>query len=377
MNQKQCYRVMWLVVAAMTGALVSADARAQESGTLLSQALTMRKATTDPSIGITVAGGATGKGLNTTTKVIIDIGAEGNAVSLPPDPALPGSFLFRVRQTGVATAIDFPTTGGTNVTTFANKAVAVVHGLENPADPRGLYAIAIVHLTGVAAGATETYTLELVGLPAGLRVVASIDQGTFTTLNTTGACGGSCPPCPGVCPVGQACRSPCQRCPVKVPAGPINFCEMPQFKYPPGPWPPCLSCPREWFTDFDRSQFERVMVSFRPTDEQRTILERPGQADLFRFDVTGGRTIGGMLEGASGEFIQLVEYTKGQTPTVAANVAGVRLAQFRAEPTGGVVREGDNLQKVLYGLGGLILGALGSALGLRRRRGSPGSDQKP
>jgi hypothetical protein len=364
---------------------MNSQARAQQSGTLLSQTLTIRRAATDPTIGIQIAGGTLGKSAPTTTKLIIDIGPDGNAVSLPPDPALPATFLFRLTRTApTAGTFDFPTAGATTTTAFSGKAVALVHGLENTADPRGLFALAIVHPTGVAAGAVETYTLELVGLPTGLRVVASIDQGTFTSVNVTGACGTSCPagqscqaPCPATCPAGQSCRGACPRCPKFPCSGPILVCEIPQMRYPPGPWPPCLSCPREWFTDFDRTMFDRVMVSFRPTDEQYRNLQDSGRADFFRFDVDGGRPVGGIFEGADGAFMQLMEYPKGQPPSVVANAAGVQLAQFRAEPTipGAGRAEVDRTENFLYGLGGLRLGALGTLFGVRRRPAGPGPDR--
>ena len=373
-----------MAVAALMAVSAARDVHAQQSGTLLSQGLTMRRGTTDPSIGIQVAGGATGKTANTQTKIFIDIGPDGNAASLPPDPALPTGFTFRLTKTGVAAPIDFTTAGGTNTVTFTGKVVALVHGLENSADPRGLYALAIVHTTGVPATTAETYTLQLVGLPTGLRVVAVVDQGTFTTLNTTGACGTSCPsgqscqaPCPATCPAGQSCSGPCPKCPRFPCAGPIRFCEIAEFRFPRGPWP-CLTCPPEWITDFDRAQFERIMVSFRPTDEQRRALEERGQGDFFRFDVTGGQPIGGILEGASGEFMQLVQYPRGQPASVVASAAGVELAQFRAEPTTpGTDGDRDNLQKLLYGLGGLILGALGTLFGVRRRPAGPDGSRMP
>lgn len=369
-----------LALALVAAALFGGDALAQQSGTLLSQGITARKGATDPIIGIEVNGGALGKGALTQTKLIIDIGVDGNATPPPADPALPAGFRFRLSKTGAPSPIEFTTTGGTS-TSFTDKTVALIHGLENTAAPLGLYSLAIVHVTGVPAMAAETYSLELVGLPAGLRVVVTIDQGVFTSLNTTGPCGASCPsgqtcqtsPCPTLCPIGQSCRGACPRLPCM---GPWRYYEVEIVwprKFPPGPWP-CLQCPEAWKQQFDPREFERVIVTWLPTDEQRRAFEG-GKSDV-RFDINGGQPIGAILEGGQGEFTQLVQYPRGKPPLVTVMAGGQSVGEFRADRSEATPPQ-DGFRNWLYGLLGLVIGAIGSFFGTRRRPDGPRTSGQP
>jgi hypothetical protein len=177
------------VLAALITCLISTVARAQESGTVLSQTLTLRRGALTPTIDFDVAGGPNGKSPGTTTKIYLEIGLDGNVVLPPPDPMLPNTVRFKLSKTGVANSAEFTPAGGNDTTTFSPKVVVLSKGLENPADPRGLYVLALAHLqSGVPANTTENWKLEILNLPAGLRVVTAVDQGNFKSLTPTGAC---------------------------------------------------------------------------------------------------------------------------------------------------------------------------------------------
>ena len=135
--------------------LAGLEGSAKQSGTLMSQTATLLNGATTPSMDIEVAGGKTA---GTTTKVFLEIGADGNSASPPPDPSLPGSLRFRVTKSGVATPSEFTTAGGADSTTFANKVVVLAKGAENPGDRAGLYVLAIAHITGTSAA--EPWKME-------------------------------------------------------------------------------------------------------------------------------------------------------------------------------------------------------------------------
>jgi hypothetical protein len=355
-------------IAAMAVALVSGSVLAQ-SGTLLSQTSTVVKSSTDPVLSFRVKDY---KGAGTTTLVLLEFGPDGNASLPAPDPALPATARFVLTMAGAGggtVTLTPPPTGSFSAPGISNKNVAVDRAVESPveilatpttpatAGPRGLYRITIGHLTNVSA--TETWTLTLTNIPAGLRVIASIVQGDFTGLTPPPSpCGGgTCPPCLNACQVGP--------CP-----GTIRIEGCREFVFPPVPGPgpgPCpygLSCPRGWEAPYDSRAFDRIVVTFLPTDAQRATLEK--NKDI-RFNITGGEPIGDILRGGSGEFMQLVQYPKGKPAEVAVTSAGAQLAQFRATPPS---VPGDRTQDLLYGLGGLILGALGTLFGMRRGWGA-------
>src|SRR4029077_14654493 len=60
------------------------------------------------------------------------------------------------------------------------------------ANAPGFYILSVTHLTDIAAATTETWKLEITGLPTTLRVMGSLDQGAFKSLTPVG--GSQAPP---------------------------------------------------------------------------------------------------------------------------------------------------------------------------------------
>ena len=341
----------------------ASTAQAQQSGTLLGQGATAVTGATAPTLGFQVAGGAAGKSANTTTRVLIDIGTEGNAASPPPDPALGAGVTFTLTQSGTAAPITFTPTGGLSPT-FSGKTVVLQHGIENTTSPRGTFALAIVHTAGVSAGVSENYTLAITGLPAGLRAVFFIDQGTFTSLSPTAACGSGggsgtvCPPCTKFCP--NVWRELAQ----------LRYIVVPHLP-PGGPWPQCLTCPPKWKENFDRNQFDRTLVVVTPTGRDGVM---PSCGPETKFSFEGGEAIDGMGYGANGECLQMVQHKKGTAPRVTVTSNGKQVGSFVATPDNpGGGTGGGTGSKFAFSLGGLLIGALaGMALG-RTRSAPPGN----
>jgi hypothetical protein len=290
--------------------------RGQESGTLLSQTLTAQRVGTDPAFDFDVA---SPKSANTTTKIILEIGPDGNTAVPPPDPSLPNTVKFRISKSGGGTK-DFTPAGGTDNATFPSKIVVLNKGLENPGDPRGLYALGIAHL-GNGVTATESWKVQIIGLPSAFRVVASIDQGTFKTLTPNGATAAGCPngqscqpPCLGACKPGESCQGPCAH----IDWSRFRYYEVIQWPIPP---PPCLSCPIQWQKPV-LDGFDRALIVVTPTNQNGELLGT-GRAREVAMNFNGGERVGDLVDGGTGEYLQLVDFRKGSPPSVSVTAAGV------------------------------------------------------
>ena len=348
-------------VASLVIPLMASVSPAQESGTLLSQNLTVQKSGTDPVIQIRIASPKSA-GLN--TRITLEIGPDGNSTVPAPDPALPASAVFRLAKGAATKDFTLPSSGnveGDNNITFSGKNVTIDRFVENTADPRGLYRITIGHITAVTAD--ETWTLTLIGIPASRRVIASIDRGAFTSVTPVGVCGGGSPP--SVCPLGQACREPCQFIPIKIPI----YYQVIKWPFPlPDPGPICPMCGQAWGEKFDQARFDRSMIVFVPTPEQRTALARD-KTKAGLFTVSGGELIGGVMEASNGKFMQLVQHPKGSSPLISITAPGAAPREPAVTPQ----RNGSS-RSALFGFGGLVIGALA---GVAYGRGTRPDNQRP
>jgi hypothetical protein len=373
MKQNPLRVTFTVIVMAAATISVARDAPAQESGTLLFQTATVKKDASVPVFRFQVA---SGKINFWPTDILLEIGREGNATTPPADPVLPAGVIFRIKRIDVAGEVTFPLAGGSSPG-IPTKLVAVTRGLEVPqiVPPamtpalQGLFAIQILANTGTST--TEQWEIHVENLTGSWRIIASIDGGYFNGVTPAPAvCGGGTTTT--TCPPGQSCREPCgyRHCPR------FPFYDYVEFFWPPLKGPiPCIRCSPLWKLDFDRNRFEREFVTWVPTDSQRIALDRAGGGKSVRFTVTGGEVIGDLFEGNGGEFIGLVQYPKGQPPLVAISAAGRTVGEFRAvPPKPDAETQYDNLA---YGLGGLILGAVGGLLTRMRGGARPGDTKGP
>jgi len=351
-------------VMLMAVLIVSAPAEilAQECGTLLYQTATVKKDASVPVFRFKVA---SGRAAFWSADIFIEIGHEGNAVTPPADPMLPAGVVFRVKRIDVPAEVTFPITGGSS-TTIPDKIVSVTRGLEPAPNPQGLFVIQVVANTGTSV--VEQWEVRVENLTGSWRIIGSVRGGSFNGVTPAPAeCTGS------TCPAGEWCHG---SCPI------TSWCRRYEFyEYLEVVWPrklPPTGCPRcspLWKSEFDRSRFDRVFTTWMPTNAQRMALDSARDKSV-RFNVTGGEVIGDVLEGNSGEFSALVQYPKGQPPLVTVAAGGKTIGQFRAQPP---ARAGTafTFMDLVYGIAGLILGALGGlAVRLRGRRG-PGDTQRP
>ena len=330
-----------VVFAALALGIASSGVRtawAAESGTLLSQTGTFVRETSDPKIDFQVAAG---KSAGTTTKIYLEFVTEGNATSPPPDPNL-NSIKFTVSKGGATS--DFVPPGGADNTTFPDKVVVLTRGAENPADPRGLYVLAVAHLT--ATSAAESWSITIKNLSSGLRGVISIDQGTLTSLTPTGTCG-SCSPCP-------TCQPPC---PPFESCQPLNWIDWDRYsRYAILPrWPkpsPCLTCPEPW-RRLPPEGIERAWVVLTPVVRDSAPLG-PGRAKDIKLNVKGAELVGPVFDAGRGEYFQLIEFRKGSAPRVSASVGNVTSEEIVAGQ-GGV---SPIFRTLTYLLGVLLILAL-------------------
>src|SRR5262245_60473351 len=184
MTTQSSHRGLAASIAAAVLLLSIPPALAQTSGTVLGQTVTAFGAAAS-TMEINVAGP---KSANTTTKLFLEFGPDGNATSPPPNPSLPGTVNFRVTSSINAAIVNFGPGGGTNPPAFPNKFVVLVR--PDPTNAPGLYILSVTTLTDIPVGTTETWRLEISGLPTSLRVMGSVDQGTFRSLTPVGVSGG-------------------------------------------------------------------------------------------------------------------------------------------------------------------------------------------
>jgi len=156
---------------------------AQQSGTVLRQTMTAL-ATAAPAAEINISGP---KSMNTTTKLFLEFGPDGNGAIPPPNPSLPASVNFRITSSINSNVVNFPPAGGINTAAFPNKIVALT---VDQANAPGFYVLSVTHLADIPITTTETWKLELTGLPTSLRVMGSVDQGTFKSLTPIGVAAG-------------------------------------------------------------------------------------------------------------------------------------------------------------------------------------------
>lgn len=356
-----------MLVLALPTLLLAEDAGAQ-SGTLERRSVTFA-ATPTATISFGVQSLLIDPGASQTTIVQLEFGRDGSMSVVDPGIASV-SFTLTRTVSGTPTSLPLFTVASlpSAVTTISGKEVTMAR-TDAVATP-GLFTLTIVHTAATATA--ETWTLAMSSIPAttppirGIATIFGASTG-FTALSPVGACGGGA--APTTCPVGEACRGPCPFCPIKPCSGPFRIYDIREFVWPRGPipGPQCLSCPPEWRLEFDRNRYDRVIVTFVPTEKQRRGIERAKTKDIL-FNVTGGEVVGGPFEGSGGEFMQLVQYPKGNPPQVAVVAAGATLAQFRVDRPG--TDPGSPYRDLLYGLVGLILGALGTLFGVRRGRGT-------
>src|SRR5262245_105144 len=204
------------------------------------------------------------KTMNTQTVIWLEFGSDDPNAGLPANAFANVAFVL-TRTGGVAPPhLDFniSQTSLADSATFSQK--TVVFAQPDTANSPQLFTLVIVHTNGIANATNEDWTLDMSGLPATgtmphSRVISFVDQGKAQSLTPTAVCGGatSCPPCPNVCPSGQACQGfprPCVKFPI--------FVEL-AWPKPFPPDPPCLSCPPEWATPIPDG-FDRAMVGLIP-----------------------------------------------------------------------------------------------------------------
>jgi hypothetical protein len=179
------------VAAILVGSLAFASlgeiaVRAQQSGTVLPQTLTF--AGSDSAvIEIDVRGPLPA---SYSTVLQLEFGPDGNQVTTPPpDPLLADTVRFTLSNSG-NTASFSPAGGSAGGGTFPQKQV----DLSRPDAVRapGLYALSIIHLMAIPEGTTETWKLEIAGLPRQrLRADGYLTPGSaFRSLSPTGGSAG-------------------------------------------------------------------------------------------------------------------------------------------------------------------------------------------
>jgi len=256
------------------------------------------------------------------TTLLLEFGIDGSGA--PIDPNLPNSVSFTLKQ-GAQTALSFPLSAlPSNVAVLGNTKRISMSRPNSVAGP-GFYTLNIVHAQG--SGATENWELDISGLETeapSVRTNAALfgPNNGFTGLVPTGLCGGQ-QTCPSVCPRFQSCQS---------------IFAFPWWKYVdrlvavrwPIPPPPCLSCPAPWEGPSPEG-FERVMVSVAPYVRGGEPLG-PGKAKDVALNIRGGQPVGELVDLRDGQYLQLIEFRKGEPPRVSATAAGVTSGEIVAGP---------------------------------------------
>lgn len=175
------YRFRSMALAVALAALPSGPALSQQSGTVLRESLTLLGGTA-ATIKVDIAGPKTA---TSETNILLEFGPDGNSRTDPaPDPVLPATVTFSVAASIGGSRL-FSPAGGVETQAFSDKIVAL-QPLDRTYAP-GLYALSVLHQQAIPAGVTETWTLDINGLPPrGIRAIASVRQGVFKSLTPTG-----------------------------------------------------------------------------------------------------------------------------------------------------------------------------------------------
>lgn len=346
-----------LLAAAMQAALPTGPAAAQ-NGTMERRTLTFSGSAT-ASMAFGIQSLIVDPASPPTTTIQLEFGKDG--LGSVNDPALGTGVNFTLTRTSAGGgALTFPITAlPSGNTSIAGKEITMSR--PDVATTPGLFTLSIIH-TASTAGA-ETWTLAISGLPTpspAIRGIASLAGAStgFTTLTPVGACGAAAEPT--VCPICPRCRY--------LPEWKIYYKVIP-WKPPFPPGPECPACGQFRTEKFDEARFERAMVVFAPTAEQRAVLPRGGtQANPIA--IQGGELVGQLTQAADGQMYQMIQYPKGKPPLLSI---GVPLPPPGADSVSAAPPSGSS-RNLLYGLGGLVIGALGGmAIGRRGRTDDPGS----
>ncbi len=281
--------------------------------------------------------------------------------------------------------------------TFTGKRIQASSGAFDLNAASNVYRIEITHKAPLAAD--ETWTVSFENLPTGssppIRTIAFVQRGYFTDVTPSGVCGGAS------CPAGQTCRwSPClpdfdicKKSPLLPQCRIFDICQKKPWLCEPSlcekrPWlcepllitqwplvhiplclkcppPPCLSCPSPW-KDPVKEGFDRVVVAFTPFDRESRALGTE-KADQIQLSIKGGEPVGGIVDMGNGQYLQLIEYRKGEPPRVSATAAGVTSEEIVAGPESHA--DARVYEILTYVLSALLLAALAGIAWLMRRRG--------
>jgi hypothetical protein len=355
------------LVAALLSTLVVAlwvTSAAAQTGTLARRTLTFSNSGT-ATVRFTVPSLLVGDPSNPpSTTLVLEFGKDGSASVV--DPALGNAVNFCLANAancaGAAQKLSFAINSlPSGSTTFTGKQVSMSQ--PDAVNTPGLFVLSIVHTQSTQA--PETWELALTGLPTNVtpavRGMASLfgSQSGFTLLQPTGACGTG-----GTCPAGQSCQGPCPLCPACPPIRAIPCDRWIVIDFCPKCPLPCRSCPPDWERPIGED-FERVMVAFTPFDKEQKPLG-PGKADQIRVNITGGEAVGGVLESGDGQYLQLIQFRKGQPARVSVNAAGVTSPEVLAVPRAAGVSPIYRLLTYVFGV--LLLVAL-MGIGMMARRG--------
>lgn len=195
--QKYTFGLLLTLLALLASSISIAQAK---SGTFSSQTLTFADNAT-ANLSVTV-GEATPLLPPTTTRIRLQFLSDDVNSPLPPSVVTNVTFQLSNGIDPLPLSFTIADTGLDNSAKFPNKRIQF-----NVRDAsKLLYDVEITHLALIGAGTTETWTLAIAGLPPSggspvLRVIAFLEQGSFSSLNPTGgACVAKQP-----CPAGQQC----------------------------------------------------------------------------------------------------------------------------------------------------------------------------
>jgi hypothetical protein len=289
-----------------------------------------------------------------TTIIQLEFGKDGLGAVNDPTLGMGVNFTLTRTSAGGGT-LTFPITAlPSGNTSIGGKEITVIRN--DPVSTPGLFTLTIVHTATTAAA--ETWTLGIAGLPTpspAIRGIASVFGAStgFTSLTPVGACGAAAEPT--VCPICPRCRY--------LPEWKYYYKFIP-WKPPFPPEPDCPMCARLRAEKFDEVRFERALVVFAPTPEQRAAMPR-GATKANPIAIQGGELVGPVSEGADGQMYQMIQYPKGKPPLISI---GVPIPPAGADSAATPLRSGSS-RNLLFGLGGLDVGGHGGLAVGRSGRG--------
>jgi len=280
--------------------------------------------------------------------LVLNFVTDGNpGMGTPPDPfPAPANVTFKLQYNNA----DITPDGGSPPFNFKSQDVATMNYQANSMAGHvamiaqrkgpGSYSIQLTFPDGASILGGLNWTLTIGSIPTmpTIRGMAYIDPGNFVDLSMAGPCGN-----------GTVCNPPPPCNCVKIDWSRYIYYVV-DLHFPIGP-DPCDFCPDPWNKPIPEG-LDRAVVSLMPYVKQGVLLGQ-GRARDISLNIQGAQAVGPLFDAGGGQYYQMLEFRKGESPTVSATVAGMTSSVTSVVP--GTSAGGTGIERYLAWIFGVLL----------------------